>query len=284
MKKFLIIPGILILALFSCESLSFKEKVVETPIASVGDKHLYTEDLAGILGTDYSVDDSAKIISNYIDKWIKRQMILLKAELNLSEEDKNVSRQLEDYKTSLLIYKYEQLYIKQKLDTSITRTEVEEYYNENLSNFILNKPIVKAVFIKVPGISPNIDNLRKWYRSDDPEDLNLLEDYCYQYANKYDYFDDEWVYFDNILKQIPLDVEDKSRFLRYNSSIETQDSLFHYLVHIRDYKIVGDESPIEFIEENIRSIILNKRKIRLVNELENNIYSDPTLKNKVVKH
>ncbi len=257
---------------YSCSRLENKNK--EEPIARVYDKYLYPSDIIDIFPINHLPRDSLLILKNFIDNWIKKQLILYKAELNLTEEQKDVNKQLEEYRSSLLIYKYEQNLIKQKLDTIITEEEIENYYTENSSNFILDKNIVKAVFIKLPFEAPNLNLIRQLYRSEKEEDFQQLESYCYQYAIKYDYFDDQWVDFENILQELPDDIRNPERYLRYNRTLEQQDSDSRYYVYIRDYKLVSEVAPLPYVNKNIKSIILNKRKLEFINDIENNIYQD----------
>jgi len=160
----------------------------ERIIAKVFDKNLYESDLKGLFNETIAPADSSVIVKAYIDKWIRKQLLLEKAELNLIPEQKDVKNQLEDYRSSLLIYKYEQEWIKQNLDTNVSENEIEEYYNLYSSNFILEDNLVKALFIKVPVISPNIDKVKNWYKSDKKEELDNLDSYCFEYAKKYDNF------------------------------------------------------------------------------------------------
>ena len=106
-----------------------------------------------------------------IDKWIRKQLLLEKAELNLTPSQKDVEIQLNDYRSSLLIYKYEQEWIKQNLDTVVAENEIREYYKLYSGNFILDENILKALYVKIPVFSPNIDKVKKWYKSDKNDDL-----------------------------------------------------------------------------------------------------------------
>jgi len=164
--------------------------------------------------------------------------------------------------------------INQKLDTVVSDNEIENYYTENESNFILEENIIKALFVKLSKDAPNISRVRSWYRSERNEDLTELESYCYQFAEKYDYFEEDWISFDNLLQELPNIISDQERYLRYNSFIESEDSLFLYFVNIRDYRLKSTTAPIEYISGNIRTIIMNNRKIRFLRDLENNIYND----------
>lgn len=276
MKNFVIFN--LLLVIFSCST--YHSNNGGDPIATVGDKYLYLSDIPDFFSYELSAKDSAIIAKKYIQKWIKKQLILQKAELNLTvAKQREVNKQLEETRASLIIYQYEQEMIKQKLDTIVTENEIEAFYRENPSNFILKQNIVKALYVKLSIDAPNLNKVKQWYKSNNDEDLTQLESYCYQYAEKFDYFNEEWLYFDKLLKELPVIIPDQERFLNRNNYIETQDSLYHYFVHIRDQTLKGAVSPVEFVQNDIKTIILTNRKIEFLKELENNIYNDALNRN-----
>lgn len=258
--------------LLSCSKLDTRNR--EKPLASAFDKNLYVSGLRDIFPANVSPQDSLLILQNYTDKWIKKQLILQKAELNLTEEQKNVTHQIDEYRSSLLIFKYEQSLILQKLDTVIRPEQIQAYYNDNEPNFILDENIVRALYIKLPADAPNLYRARQLYRSETEEDFQELESYCFQYAVKYDYFEDRWIPFPRIMNELPFDIRNQESYLRYNRYIEQQDSAFRYYVNIREYHLSSSTAPLEYVEQKIRSIILNQRKVQFVKELENNIYLD----------
>jgi hypothetical protein len=270
---------VLVLVLLFVQCSGVKKKQGQEPVARVFDKYLYPSDFRDIVPSNISQADSVIVVRDFIDKWIKQQLLLYKAEMNLTEEEKNVDKQIENYRTSLLIYKYEQSLIKQKLDTLVTPDEIRNYYNENSSNFVLNDNLVKALFVQVPRTSPEIWKARRWYRSENEEDIKNLENYCYQYATKYDYFNDSWIYFSEIEKILPIKIDYPEQYLKYRKYIEIKDSTFYYFVNIKEYRLVGTVSPLEVVRENIRNIIFNKRKISLIKELESEIYNDALNRN-----
>lgn len=243
-------------------------------LARVYEKYLYQSDLANIIPAGLSPEDSVLIMKDHVDKWIHNQLLLYQADLNLTEEDKNVEQQIEDYRTSLLIFKYEQGFIKQKLDTLIAHEEIEEYYNNYSSNFILNNHLLKGLFISVPRSAPELWRIRRWYRSDDAENLTKLESYCFEHASDYKYFEDNWIYLSDILKEMPKIYIRPENLLRYRKNFEVKDTNNYYFLKISDYRLESSVAPLEFIEDDIKSILLNKRKIQLIQELESNIYND----------
>lgn len=250
------------------------EEVERTPLAKVHDKFLYDDDIQDLFTTNSSKEDSITIAKNFVDEWVKKQLLLDKAELNLTEENIDIKKQVEDYRSSLLIFKYKQGLINQKLDTVVTDQEIEGYYNEYSANFVLNHNIVKVLFLMISKEAPEIDKVKRWYKSTDEENLSRLEDYCYQYATKFDNFNNEWIPFNNLLLELPTNIDDQERYLRFRKFIETEDSLFYYFVKINEYSLKSTIQPLEYARPKIKSIILNKRKFTFIEELENKVYND----------
>jgi hypothetical protein len=246
----------------------------EEPLAKVGKQYLYPSELKGLFRNNITKEDSVVMIASLTEKWVRKQLIEQKAELNLSDEEKDVNKELDEYRTSLIIYKYEQKLIKEKLDTVVHPIELEKYYDQNISNFILNYDIVKALYIKLPIHAPGIEKVKEWMRSESEENIKKLEGYCFQYAVKYEYFKDEWVNFDNIKMLLPVNISDNKQYLKNVKFIELKDTAYYYFVNIKDYKTKGSDSPLKFVESDIKTIILLKRKQKLINDLENKIYFD----------
>lgn len=266
-------------------SISCKEKnkeVEDKVLARVHNKQLYQSDLNNLFNPNISTEDSIIIAKNYINDWITKQLLLGKAEMYLTDESKDIEKQIEDYRSSLLIFKYKQELIKQKLDTIVTDEEIENYYNEYSGNFVLNHNIVKALFLKISKEAPEIEKVRWWYKSTSPENKSRLEDYCYQYATKFDSFDDKWIPFNNLLIEVPIKIDDQERFLKYNKYIETEDDLFYYFVKINEYGLKSTIQPLEYAKLKIKSILLNKRKFAFIDELENTVYNEASNHNEFI--
>jgi len=62
--------------------------------------------------------------------------------------------------------------------------------------------------------------------------------------------------------------------LKNHKFIEMQDSLFTYYANIKDFKIKETASPIGFEKENIKNIIINIRKTKLINDMQNASYKE----------
>jgi hypothetical protein len=271
-SKILLVITFIIIPIIACKR--FESRKGEKPIARVGEIYLIPSEVKELFPAKTTPNDSIQILKNYVDKWIKKQLLVQKAELNLTEEQKDVSSQIEEYRSSLLIFKYEQSLILQKLDTVITSEEIEAYYNENPSNFILDKNLVKALFVKLPRSAPDVEQFRRLYVSEKEEDMQQLENYCYQYAAQFDYFNDSWINFTRIQAELPHTVWSPEKSLKWYKRIEQKDSVYNYFVYIRDNRVEGETAPIDYVSDNIKSIIMNKRKVKFITDMENDIFND----------
>ncbi len=274
-KLWLSIIGCLFFFTFSCSKFKKQEtKNTEGIIARVFDRKLYLADVKNIVPKGTSHNDSITIIKNYIQNWARQQVVLKKAEDNLSADEKDVESKLEEYRNSLITYIYESELIRQKLDTGITDQEIESYYNEHPNNFQLKDNIIKVIYLRLPKNAPKIEKVRNWFKSDNAKDRKLLEDYCFQFARDYNFNDEEWLLFDDLLKKVPIETYDKEQFLRNNRFIEIPDSNTIYLVNIKGFKIKESQSPLSFERDNIRNLIINKRKLDMIREMEKAAYDN----------
>jgi hypothetical protein len=269
---------VIIILLTACNNRT--EPVKRVPVAKVGDVVLYADEIPKLLQPGISPEDSAAVIQNYINKWAKKELLFMKAEQNLTPEFKNeIELQLEDTRANLVIYQYQRQMMLEKMDTTISDEEMESYYATNEKNFLLNSNIVKALFIKVPLETPGIDKIRLLARSNEQKDLQQLESYCYQFAEKFDDFNEDWVTMDRLSVELPQDIVNQDNFLRKNSWFETSDSSSVYMITIRDYRQRYSLAPFDYIKNDIKSIILNNRRFEFLQSLENGIYNEAIKEN-----
>lgn len=267
----------LLLIAAGCNALKKEEN--RAVIARVKDYQLYLDELQSAIPVGLSVEDSTSFANNFIRSWATQMLLLNKAELNLKEEDKDVSRQLEEYRRSLIIYQYENQLIKQRLDTVVTDDQILEYYNNNKDNFELQDNIARALFVKLDKNSKDLEKIKKLVRSEKLEDREELEAFCVQHAQSFHLNDQAWIPFGELMGQLPkTSYLNLNYFSAYNFAY-LQDSTSHYLVEVRELKFKNSVSPLEFEEQNIRSIILNQRKLELVKKLERDIFEDAVSKN-----
>jgi hypothetical protein len=269
---------IIIVLITACNNKT--ERVNRIALAKVGETTLYYDEVPRLFQPGISPQDSIAVMQNYINKWAKKELMYLKAEQNLTAEFKmEIEKQLMETRSNLVIYQYQRQMMLEKMDTTITDEEMEGYYASNEKNFQLNSNIVKALFIKVPVETPGIDKIRLWARSTEQKDIQQLETYCYQFAEKFDDFNEYWVTMDRLSVELPQDIINQDDFLRRNTWYETSDSSSVYMITIRDFRQRYTLAPFDYVKNDIKSIILNNRRFEFLQSLENGIYNEAIKEN-----
>ena len=220
------------------------------------------------------IEDSTFFVEKYMNDWIRKQLMIYHAEINLSSDIQNYEKQIEDYRASLLIYAYQQELINQNFDTSISYTQVESYYNQYKDEFKLSKNIFKGRFIVVEKSAPQLKNLNKWYKSDKESSILDLTDYCQQFAKEYYLEDDKWQYFSVFNNKLPEYIQQEDYFLENTKGVVFEDENLRYYVFVKDFKINGSVSPLELEQDKIRNVLLNKNKIEYLMQLEDELYQN----------
>lgn len=265
-----------ILLSFSCkqERTEASTETNEKPIARVFDKKLYPEDIRLILPKGTTPKDSELFVKSYIQQWITNELILHQAETNLPADDKDLQKEIDEYRKNLLVYRYETELVHQKLDTAVGQQDIEAYYKEHEQNFMLKDNIVKVTYVKVNKKTPNADKVKKWYTSTDAKDKESLKKYCIQFADNFFLDDNTWLLLDDVMKEIPLHDYNPELFLKTSRQIELSDTVFNYYLNIKEFKIKNNPSPLSFEKENIRQIIINKRKLSLIEDMKHSVFSE----------
>lgn len=286
MKKWLFI-GLASLALLSCKMVDrlsdtatelFKGEVV----ARVGEHRLHRSQLESYIPAGVSSEDSVGLAQQYIRAWAEDLLLLDMADEQLSKEEKDVSEELESYRRALLKYRYEQLYINQRLDTLVTDEEVEAYYKANPDKFILDRPVVKARYMIIPADSHSLKEIRTLMSSDEDSDVLEAENLAYTAAIKYGDSSDTWMDAITLAQELGTDYQSLLASIK-NQFAELPDNAGNLrIAYIVDIVPQGKTAPGEFCAERIRDIILNTRKHALTTSLEQDLLEDARRNNRFV--
>jgi len=265
--KFSLLFILLIVTLSACIN-----SADETIIASVNEHDLLLSEV--LKEMPIQTVDSSYFVQHYMNVWVKKQLMLYHAEINLSIDMQDYHKQIEEYRASLLIYAYQQQLINQNFDTTIAEASVTDYYNQYKEEFKLNKNIFKGRYIVVEKSAPKLSKLSKWYKSDKEESILELEDYCQQFAKEFYLADSSWQYFSLINNKLPEFIQYEEYFLKNTRGVYFEDEQFLYYIYIKDYKIKGSISPLALEKDKIRNVLLNKNKIKYLKQLEDELYQN----------
>jgi len=251
-------------------------------LASVGEEKLYQNDLNFLFAHNrYSYDDSIALVKNYSEKWVEEQILVQAAKKSEHIDFSVIDNRVENFKNDLLIQELENNQIQERLDTTVTEQEIQTYYMDNQKEFQLNDYLVKVLYLKIPFDAPDVEMIGQAYKLNRPSDLKEIEGYAKIYASNFYYDIENWIYFDDLLKEIPLQDINKDKFILKRSKIRFEESGSYYFLNIIDYKLKNTTSPLSFESENIKDRIINTRIKNLRAEIKNEIITKAYAENKV---
>jgi len=247
----------------------------------VGEKQLTWKQLEDIIPNNSTAEDSILLAERYIEDWAKEQVLLVQAEQNLTEEQKNFEYLIENYRKSLVTYAFEAELVRQKLDTLVSGEEIEKYYEENRENFMLKDYIVQVKFCAVNKEFGQMKNLKKLFYSKEAVDLMKWQQFCVEVGAAFYFEEDRWLRWDELMKQVPLKVFDVESFLKSNDDVEFEKDDNLYLMLITKYQLSGTVSPLSFERDKIRSLIINTRKMDLLSKMRVDLFNEALQKNEI---
>ena len=240
-------------------------------VARVGKHKLYSSELNAYIPNGISPEDSTRLALQYINTWASDLLFLDVAEKELSKSEKDVSVELEDYRRSLLKYRYEQNFVNQRLDTAITAHQIESYYDSHTGTFTLTLPIVKARFLSISKDSPSLATLRKKMSSEDPVELAEADSIAYSTAMKYTDYDGAWIDVTTLAREFGVDYVQLLSKVK-GGFIEEDDGKGNLnIAYVASMMKEGETGPVEYYDARIRDIILSTRKQSLLNGLEQDL-------------
>lgn len=254
----------------------------KTPLVEVSGEFLYKEDLQAALPLNISKDDSVLFAEHYIRNWIEDALLFDKAEGNIPDNDK-ISKLVENYRRALIMHTYQEELVNQKLANDISEEEINAYYEKNKELFRLDNPLVKGLFIKVPLSSPDLGNVRVWYRKNNQDVIEKLEKYSLRNAVSYDYFYDRWTSVPDVAAKIPLKVlYTDANYLDKNRNVEVKDTAFCYFLHIEDFLGKDKQKPLDFARDEIKEILINLKRVEFINKVKEDLYQRASDRNKII--
>ena len=243
-------------------------------VAVAASEKLYRSDLERVLPKGISAEDSTRLAMQYIATWVSDIVYVSIAEEQLSKAEKDVTKELEDYRKSLLKYRYEELYVNERLDTAVTDSQVQDYFDSHQDKFLLQRPVLKARFLAIFSDSPAKEQIRKRMSSDDVNVLVEADSLAFSAAHRYIGWNDEWVDVTVLAKEFGMDYTEVLAKRKGDwVEMEGEDGISR-IAYISDMVKEGELAPVEYAAQSIRDIIISTRKQKLITTLEQDLLKD----------
>ncbi|NND24536.1 MAG: peptidyl-prolyl cis-trans isomerase [Flavobacteriaceae bacterium] len=264
---------IVIFCFSSCEFFAKEEPGI--PVARVNGSYLYQHDIENVIPEGTTPEDSLIQLNNYINKWATQQLLINGAKLNLSETKQLEFDQLvKQYASDLYTKAYLEALVKQNIDTTVSIDEAQSVYERNLESFKLNEELIKFRYINVDEMNSDVKDIEKRLKRFDDADKRLLDSISIQFRS-YSLNDSIWIKANQALEKIPvLNAENRNELLKKSNFIQLKDSLGLYLMQIEDVLTRNELAPLEYVMPTIKQIVINKRKLEFIKQLEKDITKD----------
>ena len=253
----------------------------ENLLVEVEGNYLYRQELEAVLPQGSSPDDSLLFAEGFIRNWIEEVLFFDKAKTNIPDTEE-LERLVENYRKVLIIHTYQQALINQRLSSEISEQEIVDFYESNKTIFVLERPLIKGLYIKVPLNAPQISDVHKWYKTETSEAVENLEKYSFQNAVGYEYFYNKWMLLSDVLGKIPLREPEPEEYIKANRHIELKDTAFYYFLNVTDYRDVGDEEPYDFARLEAKDMLLNIKKVDYIKGVKEDLYQDAVRRNNII--
>ncbi|AUC75899.1 peptidylprolyl isomerase [Olleya sp. Bg11-27] len=263
----------LLSVLWSCDY--FKTEAEEDALARVDDSFLYAKDLKQVLPENLTKSDSAIFTNNFINKWATQQLLVQGAQVNLSDATiEKFDRLIQQYKSDLYSKAYLEALVSKNLDTIVSHTEAKVYYDTNKEAFKLNEDLIQFRYINVDDNRLDLEKVKTKFKRFNKADRKELDSISIQFKS-YSLKDSVWIRVDQVIRKIEaVRPENRNELLKKSNFIQLKDSLGLYLMQINDVLLRNDTAPLEYVRPTINQIVINKRKLELIKQLEKDITKD----------
>lgn len=233
---------------------------------------MYQKDLIGVLPPGLSEKDSLIFTKNYIDNWAREEILIEQATFDQGEAVEEIDQLVANYKRSLIKQRYIDAFLEQNLDTLVSEAQLEKYYRNYQANFILKETIVRFRYIRVSTLAPKLEELIERLEIGEEEDMEWLEEYSLQFSKRHYFKDERWIPLSDIVDELPVKEFKRNLILEEKGVLQFEDVDDLFLLKIVDYAIKDEISPLAFVKDRVRSLILHQRKLEITNSLEDELF------------
>lgn len=248
-------------------------------VASYKDRQLTREMLSHYLPKGLAPEDSARVSKAFVKQWLEEQAVMDEALDKYKGLAEEVEYKVQDYKAKLIMHSYENRMIEEALDKNVSKKEIVAFYEANKDNFISTEKLYNYFYIVTP--KSDISGVADWIRSSNPQDIVKLREWATENAIEYkvdsNYVNEakiEFVskgYYGNLQKTEP------GKLIRWNGVIRGEKR--YYLFKMIKVVEAGEPLTIELCRDKIVDLIMNERKVSLIEKNEERILKNALTNN-----
>ncbi len=281
-RSFLINPGkfsrVLIFVaalavLFGCKSGKKSEKKEDNIAATVYGKNLYYSGITIDFPQGISDAERSNLINSYVEHWVRKEILAHDATKSVKDL-KKINRLTEDYKKSLIIEDFKERYIQDNLDSVITKKQLNEFYDANKNQFVLDHSVANVIYAK---FKDNKYNLDKFYENWKKKKFKYVSGFCEKNSDEYLFKKDNWYDLEKVKKELPS-------FLRKNKDsyeVQINKKGYEYFLKVFETRHKNENIPLDMVKKKVEKLILQKRKSDILDKYIEELYKKEIANNKI---
>jgi hypothetical protein len=248
-------------------------------VASFKDRQLTKEMLQHYLPKGLPAADSARVASAFVKQWLEEQAVMDEAltyDKALADE---VEYKVQDYRAKLIMHGYQNRIIEESLDKNVSKKEILAFYEANKDNFISSEKLYNYLYI----VTNKSDNsaVAEWMRNGSPAEIVKLREWAKENALEYkldsSYVNEAKIEFVSKGYYGNLQNTGAGKLIRWNGVIRGEKR--YYLFKMITVVEAGEPLTIELCRDKILDLILNERKVSLIEKNEERILKNARTNN-----
>jgi hypothetical protein len=229
-------------------------------VVSVNKHTLYQSEIDAI---DEKAKNDEEAKDQVIQDWIRSQLSMIFWDSLSINQQLAIEHKVAQYKADLIRFEWENNWINERVDTTVSEDEIKKHYEKHLNDFLLNDYIVKILYLKVPSLAPDIESVNSWFLLREGSDTSKITNYANQYGAAFYYNKDAWISFEEFLKELPIDIGSVERFVTAKTKKIFESNGYFYFINVLDFRLKNTPSPFSYEKDRIKTRIILNRKLEL---------------------
>lgn len=264
------------LLLVSCEQA--EKPLNDKPFARVGSSYLYEQDVLRRLPSTFNEEQKTNFITQYREQWIRRELIAQEANRSGLSEQKEMKLKIEDATKDVLAQAYRDFWIHKIDSVQVSLSEVQTFYENNKSQFILQERHIRYRHIKTADLTSS-----KAAKSDLMRGIpfeQVVEKYALDKAST---LSEAQIYYP--IQLAAAQYPEMNKYLQIIGNMEISiirllDGKFHF-VQITDERPAGTHPDLNWILQRIKEWLILEKKRKILTTLERELYLKAELNNEI---
>lgn len=250
-------------------------------LVAFGDNKLTREAVTQALPIGITGVDSLRFVDTYIQQWIHETVLFGNVHLNIDETSR-IEQEVERYRRRLIIQQYEKEEWERYSATDVADSALYQYYQQYGSNYLLQGPLMKGFYFKIPIKDSNLQKVKRWLRKNDVASQAHLLEFVKKGGYLFKDYTGKWITVKEAVASLPAQVGPLDRFVRNFQFFEANKGAYCHYLFVQSYLCTGEVMPFEMVHDKIKNAYLYHQQKNFIQKLENDLYQKALEQHKII--